>query len=106
MSDHHPLYKITDADRALALEFKCNMEGPHRPDVLRLLNRIFWTPIKGRIVLVCIRNHREWCLGRLSGVRGEPIEVLRKTVYTDRNAAFWAAFEMRWQSISGQSLEI
>ena len=106
MTTQHALYDITEADRALAREYKFNPDGPHRPDVVRLLNRIFWTPVPRRPVVVCTRSHREWRLGRLSGVRGQPIEVLDEPVYTDRALAMWAVFEMRWEMITGQPLEL
>ena len=106
MTVQYPVYEITKGDEALAREFKHNPGGPHRPDVVRLINRIFWAPLQGRIVLVCTKAHREWQLGRLSGVRGKPIELLDDKVYTDRGEALWAAFELRWERITGQTLDI
>ena len=69
------LYQITESDYALAAELKANLHGPHRPDVARLISHILWTPLQGRIVLVCTRKHKQWRLARLSGVRGEAIRI-------------------------------
>ena len=106
MNAQYPMYEITEADEDLAREFRGNPNGPHRPDVLRLVNRILWTPVEGRVVLVCTRSHREWRLARLSGVRGQPIEILEGCAYTERGQAIWAVFKMRWESITGKPLEI
>ena len=101
-----PLYEVTERDKELAREIKGNPSGPHRPDVVRLINRLFWAPMPGRIVLVCIKDYREWKLGRLSGVRGKPIELINDQTYTDRGEAEWAVLELRWETITGHSLDI
>ena len=101
MTSENGLYDISASDRELLVELKNNPEGPHRPDVMRLLSRLLWTPIEGRIVLVCTRPHTEWRLGRLSGRRNEPMEVLEEPVFTDRRDAVWAAIAQRWQAVTG-----
>jgi len=101
----HGLYEITASDRELAREIKSNPSGPYRPEVMRLINRILWMPLSGRTVVVCIRNHREWCLGQLTGVRGKPVTVLDERVFNNREEALWTAFAQRWEQITGSVLE-
>ena len=100
------LYQITESDYALAAELKANLHGPHRPDVARLISHILWTPLQGRIVLVCTRKHKQWRLARLSGVRGEAIELIEGPAYSNRDDALWGAFSMRWSLITGSSLDV
>lgn len=100
------LYQISESDYALAAELKSNLHGPHRPDVARLISRILWTPLGGRIVMVCTRSHQCWRLARLSGVRGEAIELIDGPTYRNRDEALWGAFKMRWALITGSPLEI
>ena len=104
MIDQYPSYQITESDRALAWEFKRSPTARHRPDVVRLVNRILWAPLDGRIVLICTKSHSEWRLGRLSGVRGKTIEMLDERIYTDRAEVLWTAFELRWEIVTGQPL--
>jgi hypothetical protein len=102
MIDQYPSYEVTESDHALALEFKRRPDALHRPDVVRLVNRILWAPLNGRVVLICTKSHSEWRLGRLSGVRGKPIEMLDEKIYTDRAEALWTAFELRWRIVTGK----
>ena len=106
MIEHRPLYHIGPSDRALAEEFKRNPLGPHRPDMLRLLSRLRWERLHGKHVLVCTERHREWTLGRVSEVRGEPIELLTDHVYHGLAEAEWAVFQIRWRNVTGQPLDL
>jgi hypothetical protein len=56
----------------LAQEFRDDPLGDHGGDLLRLLNFMRAEPLAGKYVLLEIEPHREWSLGRLAGVRGEP----------------------------------
>ena len=106
MIAHQPLYRIGPSDRALADEFRRSPLGPYRPDLLRLLSRLRWEPLHGKHVLVCTKRHREWVLGRVSAVRGEPIELLTDHVFDNRAAAEWAVFKIRWRNVTGQPLDL
>lgn len=106
MIDHQPLYRITERDRVLAAQFKEKPLGPHSPDLLRLLNRLRWEPLHGKFVLVCTRPHSEWTLGRVSAVRGEPIEILEDYVFRSRANAEWSVFKLRWERATSLSLDI
>ena len=106
MIDHQPLYRITEHDRGLVAQFKDKPLGPHSPDLLRLLNRLRWEPLHGKFVLVCTRPHTEWTLGRVSAVRGEPIEILEGYVFQSRADAEWSVFKLRWERATSLSLDI
>ena len=106
MIPHGPIYSVSDADVELAGEFKRNPLGPHRPDLLRLLSRLRWEPLDGKYVLVCTKRHAQWTLGRVSAVRGEPIQLLGEHVFESRAEAEWAVFELRWKRVTGRDLDL
>lgn len=88
----------------LAAEFKVRPFGPHSPDLQHVLNLMRALPLAGRHVLVVVKRKREWALGRLSGERGEPVEILPGYRFTDPAEAEWTVFKLRWQAITGQTL--
>ena len=103
----HPLYEIDPVgDLALARAYRERPRGPHRPDLMRLLNRLRWEPMDDKHVLVCLERHRRWVLGKLAGGRGTPVRLLEDQVFTRREEAEWAVFKRRWKKVTGQELPI
>lgn len=88
----------------LAAEFKARPFGPHSPDLQHVLNLMRALPLAGRHVLMVVKRKREWALGRLSGERGEPVEIIPGYRFTDPAEAEWTVFKLRWQAITGQTL--
>ena len=102
-----PLHEIDPiADLALARAYRDRPEGPHSPDLLRLLNRLRWEATDDRHVLVCLERHRRWVLGKLTGRRGAPVRLLEDQVFTSRREAEWAVFRKRWKKLTGHDLPI
>lgn len=102
-----PLYEIDPiADLALARAYRERPEGPHRPDLLRLLNRLRREPPESRQVLVCLERHRRWVLGQMDGRRGVPVRLLEDQVFSSRQEAEWTVFKRRWKRVTGQDLPI
>ena len=100
-----PLYEIDPkGDLPLARAYRDRPEGPHRPDLLRLLNRLRWEPANDRHVLVCLERHRRWALGKMDGRRGAPVRLLEDQTFTSRREAEWAVFKLRWKRATGHDL--
>jgi hypothetical protein len=97
---------VPDRDQELAIEFWRNPIGQHSPRLIRLLSWFRSEPIQGRFVFVCTKPHREWVLGRLTGRRGEPTELLADKVFTDLIEANREVFRLRWERCTGQRLSI
>jgi len=88
----------------LAAEFKASPFGPHSPDLQHVLNLMRATPLAGRHVLVVVERKREWALGKLSGERGKPVEIVPGYRFTDPETAEWTVFKLRWQALTGEAL--
>ena len=103
MPSHYPV----DPTRTdLARAFRARPFGPHGPELQRIVTRMRWCEVVGRHVLVTRIPHREWVLGRLSGKRGADVELLEDQVFTSRAEAEWAVFKLRWQAVTGETLDI
>ena len=103
MPSHYPI----DATRLdLARAFKAKPYGPHSPDLQHVVNRMRWSPLAGRHVLLTRVPYREWVLARLTGRRGEPPVVDESRVFHSLAEAEWAVFRLRWEAITGQPLAI
>jgi len=63
----------------LAKEFRENPVGHHSANLQCILNLFRGEPLEGKYILVCTKPHEEWQLGILSGVRGKPVELLRRS---------------------------
>ena len=102
-----PLHEIDPIrDLGLARAYRERPEGPHSPDLLRLLNRLRWEPIEAKHVLVCRERHRRWVIGVMDGRRGSPVQLLEDEVFTSRREAEWAVFKRRWKRVTGRELPI
>jgi hypothetical protein len=97
-------HRITAADRRLLPAFKRHPFGPHSPALQRLLAVLRAGPAAGRHVLITRKPNAEWGLGRLTGRRGEAIEVIPGPTFTDRGTAEWAVLKLRWQALTGEEL--
>ena len=106
MPTYEAIYEIQTEDRELAAKFRARPLGPHSPDLLRLLNRLRWGPMPGKLVLVCTKRHREWVLGRLGAERGDPVAMLSDYVFHDRAEAEWVVFKLRWKQVTGEDLDL
>ena len=101
--DYASAYRIQASDRGLATRFLEDPFADPTPDLMRLLNRLRWHPIRGKYVLVCTRRHEEWTLARLNG-RGETIELLRDHVFGDLAEAERFVFRLRWKAATGEAI--
>lgn len=102
-------YRISDADRPYAAEFRRNLnEGNwyHSPGLQRVLNVMRGATGPGKYVLVERVPFRRWALGRLTGKRGDPVEVVDGQEFTNLAEAEWAVFRLRWREHTGRDLEL
>ncbi|MEZ5666338.1 MAG: hypothetical protein R3F55_02685 [Alphaproteobacteria bacterium] len=96
-------YKITQWDRQWVDEMRQNPMGPHSPNLQRVLNTLRAGPAKGRHVLVTRKPFAEWVLAVHQGY-GKPFRILEDQVFTDRAAAEWHVFKLRWKAHTGEDL--
>ena len=103
MPSHYPV----DPERVdLARQFRERPLGPHSPDLQHIVNRMRWSPLAGRHVLVTRVPYREWVLATLTGRRGDGPVIDEKQVFHTLADAEWAVFKLRWQAITGRTLDI
>lgn len=89
----------------LVEEFRRAPRGPHSDELQKLLHRMRWSGVGQRYVLVTLEPNRRWMLGRLPGRRDAPVETFPNRIFTDLAAAEWAVFVLRWEALTGQSLD-
>lgn len=99
------IYVPTEADRASVEEIRRSPFGPHRPDTLRLLTRLRWEPLLGKLVLICLEPYRRWAIGRVTGLEERPVERIDGRVFEDLADAEWAVFCLRWRALTGEALD-
>lgn len=90
-------------DLPFAREFMATPVGLHSPGLQRVLNVLRGEPLAGKYVLIEVTPHQQWQLGRLTGERGHPVEVL-DTLFTDLETAEREVFLLRWKEHVGQDL--
>ena len=105
MAEDIQMYKIDPSRKDLVEEFRANPVGHHSADLQQMLNVVRADPFPGKYVLLCVKPHQEWILGRLSGVRGDPVEVLDDQVFTRAEDAEWEVFRRRWKTLTGEDLD-
>ena len=98
------MYKIKQEDNRHIDEFRAKPVGRHSPGLTRVLNAMRGVPQAGKLVLVCTKPHREWAVGRLTGTRGDAIEIIPGLTFTDLNDAELAIFRRRWKEHTGADL--
>lgn len=102
-------YRISDADRPYAQEFKRNLETGnhfHSPGLQRVLNVMRGEAGDGKYVLVVREPFRRWVLGRLPAQRGAPVQILEDHEFTDLASAEWTVFRLRWRQHTGTELDL
>ena len=90
-------------DLPFAREFLDAPVGLHSPGLQRVLNVLRGEPLAGKYVLLEVTPHQQWRLGRLTGERGRPVEVL-DTFFTDLSTAEREVFLLRWKEHVGADL--
>lgn len=98
-------YKVDPSRTDLALEFKRRPYGRHSDELQRVLNLFRSDPLPGNYCVVCTKPHREWALARFRQTSREPVDLLGPT-FGSLAEAEWAVFKLRWQTHTGQALEI
>ena len=56
-------------------------------------------------VLVCTVPQCEWLLAIKAPGRGTPAEIVEGQVFTNPNEAEWEVFKLRWQALTGESID-
>ena len=100
-------WRVDPSRLDLVEEFRRKPRGPHGDELQKLLHRMRWSgdpEASGRYVLVVKEPGRRWVLGRLSRVRGKPIEILPNQVFTSIALAEWEVFKLRWEALTGTAL--
>lgn len=98
-------YRI-DPDRTdLALEFRRTPRGQYSLELQRVLYCMRWGGAGRRHVLVTLAPGRRWMLAQLPARRGEPVTTFPDQVFTSIADAEWAVFRLRWQALTGHSLD-
>jgi hypothetical protein len=62
-------------------------------------------PIAGKHILYVSKPNKEW---RLAVMEGTPLRprLLPMPAFTDRRAAEWEVFKIRWQQMTGTALNV
>ncbi len=97
------MYKVDPDALHLAQEFKAKPIGQHSAELQKLLHLFRGEAQKDKYVLVCAEPHKRWLLGRLTGVRGDPVR-LTNVVFDDLGDAEWHVFKLRWKRHTGREL--
>ncbi len=67
----------------------------HSDDLARVLDKLRRAPMTGKYVRVCVKPHEGYNIGIVSGVRGQPVEILRAETYPSEEACEHAIFVRR-----------
>ena len=99
--------QFIDPDRvSLAREFKSNPWGPHSAELQRILNVMRAAPVAGKHVILMDGPYARWTVARLTGVRGEPAEIIDGRSFDNPEDAEWAVFKLRWEEHTKQPLNL
>lgn len=92
--------------RDLVAAFNENPQGPHSPELQRLVNALrFETDMKGKYVVVTTKRHAQWTLAQLPGAHGTPMIMHHARVFTSLDDAERAIFKLRWEAATGETLD-
>ena len=95
-----------DASRKdLVEEFRKTPVGHQSVELQKMMSVMRGERFPGKHVLICTKPFKEWRLAQLSGVRGDPPEVVEGVVYTSIEAAEWGVFKIRWKALTGEELD-
>ena len=100
------IFEIDPTRTDLAMAFRDTPRGPHGEELRRVLHRMRSGPLQGKYVLLVRKPGAEWVLARLTGKRGEAPEVLADQVFHSLDAAEWAVFKLRWEALTGRTLNL
>lgn len=67
----------------------------HSEDLARVLDKLRRAPMTGKYIRVCVDPHEGYCIGITSGVRGQPVKILRDEVHPSEEACEHAIFVRR-----------
>jgi branched-chain amino acid transport system permease protein len=73
--------------------------GPQSEALRRLLNYFRRAPQAGKLAVIAVEPWREYRLGTLSGVRGEPPKVLDEAVFATEEDALHGVFLARVRAL-------
>ena len=115
MTEFHKLPDIDSPTRAvwddilsrgaeLYREYSRTPIGAHSPNLQFILQHFRKAPCAGKYVLVAVVPHRKWALGRLTGVRGDPVRVDDDTTFESLDDAERHVFRLRWKALCGEDL--
>jgi hypothetical protein len=97
-------FKVTKADRRVIEEFhKCPV-GHHTPALQQVLNKFRGAPMADKYCLVTLKPFKQWQLAMTTGVRNEPVKLLKET-FTSIDDAEWHVFKLRWKMYTGETLK-
>lgn len=99
------MYEIDPSRIDLAEEFKHKPYGRHSAELQRVLNRMRSEPFEGHYVLLRDGRFGPWRLAQLGRRPQDPI-IPTGDVFTDKTAAEWAVFKLRWKRLTGQDLTL
>jgi hypothetical protein len=97
-------FPISDPDGSIVAEFRANPIGHHSPALQRVLLKMRIDPRSPRYVLFCRTPHKEWLVGRMGKVLGDPVELDESKVYNSIEEAEQAVFNLRWKILTGHDL--
>jgi hypothetical protein len=86
-------------------EFRANPIGHHSKTLEGILSILRSGPVAGKLCLICVKPHREWVIGRLSGIRNVAPMVTDNRVFHSIEAAEWEIFKLRWAAECGFPLD-
>lgn len=89
-------------DDELIQEHEGQPIGQHSDDLQRVLHYFRRQPPHGKYIIAEVERNEEWCLGVLSGERGEPPELLRDTTFESLEAAQHAVFTRRVEELQSE----
>ena len=94
------MYRIDPARADLAREYKARPNGPHSPELQKVLLILRWGGVRGKTVILANQKENQWRLGKLGPKRGAPMQEIGPT-FSSHAEASWACFRARWQEITG-----
>lgn len=99
-----PLLFDEESRRRLIAEHKSNPVGTpsmngrpaieHSQDLQTVLDKLRRQPMAGKYVTICKRMHEDYRIGIVSGVRGQPVEILEES-FSSEEACEHAIFLKR-----------
>jgi len=97
-----PAFDPTRLD--LAAEYRARPFGRHSPELQALLDVMHRTENCQHLILVAI-DTGQWVLGERR-IGGKPPHLFMDEIFTSRETGEWAAFQRRWQALTGSKLEL